>query len=68
MPQGTPLACGRPEPVTCHPYRRSGMLDSGSDDAQRGFAGWGVFPRFDRRLVSNTSTELPPHAGVSQTR
>ena len=38
-------------------------LDLGSGD-QRGVAGWGVFPRFDRRLVLTD----PNGASVSQWR
>ena len=38
-------------------------LDLGSGD-QRGVAGWGVFPRFDRQLVLTD----PNGAGVSQWR
>jgi len=39
-------------------------LHLGKDDDQCGVAGWGVFPRFDRRLVPTD----PNAAGMSQWR
>ncbi len=45
-------------------YAASLSLDLGIDDDQRGIAGWGVFPKFDQRLVLTYLNG----AGVSQWR
>ena len=45
-------------------YAASTKLDLGGDDDQCAIAGWGVFPRFDRRLVLTD----PNGAGVSNWR
>ena len=45
-------------------YAASMKLDWGIEDDQRGVAGWGVFPRFDQRLVLTD----PNGTGVSQWR
>ena len=45
-------------------YAASLQLDLGNDDDGREIAGWGVFPKFDRRLVLTD----PDGAGVSNWR
>ena len=66
------LPWARHRPHICRDYRNgkntvyaaSTTLDLGGNDDQRAIAGWGVFPRFDQRLVLTD----PNGAGVSHWR
>ena len=61
-PPSPPLSKYRDDKNTV--YAASTKLELGGDDDGREIAGWGVFPRFDRRLVLTD----PNGAGVSNWR